>query len=249
MPGRRGPSRGCGLSVYLTKETGPAEREDEMPGRSPVSSPFRSPHGYRQGGGMVERAAGREALPAAETLSFFAARRGRPRRPVAILQRPSARSVHVQQDPHRQPRRDRHPRHPRLQGARRARPSRSTPRPTPTACTCASPTRPSASARRRRRRATSSCRPSSRPLCRPAPRPSTPATGFSPSAPRSARLCREQGIKFIGPSPGVHRPHGRQGGGAQHDDRRRRARHPGLRGHRRGRRGRPRPWPAASACR
>ena len=33
---------GCGLSDVCTKETGPAEREDEMPSRSPVSSPARS---------------------------------------------------------------------------------------------------------------------------------------------------------------------------------------------------------------
>ena len=57
----------------------------------------------------------------------------------------------VQEDPHRQPRRDRAARHPRLPRAGHRARSRSTRRPTPTRCTSSSPTRASASARRRRK--------------------------------------------------------------------------------------------------
>ncbi len=69
----------------------------------------------------------------------------------------------VQEDPDRQPRRDR-PAHPaRLPRAGQSSRWSSIPRPTATPSTSSSPTRRSASARRRRRRATSTCRRSSRP--------------------------------------------------------------------------------------
>jgi len=62
-----------------------------------------------------------------------------------------------------------------------------------------------------------------------------PGYGFLAERAEFSALCREHGVKFIGPAR-VDRPHGRQGGGAHDDDRRRGARHPGLRGHHRGRR-------------
>ena len=84
------------------------------------------------------------------------------------------------------------------------------------------------------RRATSSCRRSSRPRCRPAPRRSTPGYGFLAERAAFARSAASRASSSSAP-PGVDRPHGRQGRGARDDDRRRRAGHPGLGGHHRGR--------------
>ncbi len=117
-------------------------------------------------------------------------------RPAAVPDRAGVttrRSSDVQEDPDRQPRRDRAAGHPRLPRAGHRHGGGALHRRRATRSTCASPTRRCASGRRRRRRATSTSPRCSPPRRSPAPTPSTPATASSPrtpSSPRSARTAR-----------------------------------------------------------
>ena len=130
----------------------------------------------------------------------------------------------VQEDPDRQPRRDRPADHLGLPGARHQDGRRLLRGGRQRASTSASPTRPSASARRRRieslpqHPAPSSARPRS-----PTPTPSTRATASWPRVAHFAEICEACNITFIGPGAGGHPPDGRQGRGQEGDEEGRRA--------------------------
>ena len=98
----------------------------------------------------------------------------------------------VQEDPDREPGRDRLPGHQDRPADGHRAPSRSIPTPTPRRCTCGWPTRRCTSARRRRASPTSSSTGSSRRSARPAPRRCIRATASSPSARTSPRRWRRR---------------------------------------------------------
>ena len=239
VPGRRGPSRGCGRSAVSSKETGPAEREDEMPGRSPVSSPLP--------GLSLAIGAGARALRGRRAKRCQAGRRP-VRTASAILPRQDAKERPCSARSS-SPTAARSPSASSAPAASSASdPSPSTPRPTPSClhvryadeAVCIGPA-PAAQSY----------------LVMPALIQAAlqtgaeaihPGYGFLAERAEFAGCAAEQGIKFIGPSPEAHRAHGRQGGGAGDDDRRRRAGHAGLRGHRRRRRRGRGASRATSAC-
>ena len=223
MPGRRGPSLGCGLSGFFLKETGPAEREIRNAGRAPGELSAVSQLVYRHALGGREGSAPR-ALPERRTPLLYSApvfdrvliaNRGeiairviRACRElgvgtVAVYSEADAECLHVRYADE---------------------------------AVCIGPPPAAASY-----------------LVMPAIVQAAlqtgadaihPGYGFLAERAEFSALCREQGVKFIGPVTRVDRPHGRQGGGADDDDRRRRPGHSGLgrrdRGRRRGGSGGPR---------
>ena len=138
--------------------------------------------------------------------------------------RPRSRYADVQEDPDRQPRRDRAARHPGLQGAGHPDGRRLQRRPTATRCTSATPTRTSASARRRRGRATST---SPRIIAAAEITGADaihPGYGFLAENAHFAEVARRvPASTFIGPPPEVDPPDGRQGQGARDGEGGRRA--------------------------
>ena len=120
-------------------------------------------------------------------------------------------SASVQEDPHREPRRDRAARSSARAASSASRPSRCTPRSTRARSTCASPTRPCASGRRRPPRSY---------LHIPAIISAAeitgadaihPGYGFLSENAEFARLCGKCGLTFIGPDARGDARVGRQG--------------------------------------